>query len=256
MEISFEGKTVLVTGASSGIGRATVKAFAESGAKVLLVDIDLQGMIDTVKSLEHPAKHETIHVNLGKKEEIDTLWDILSVYPDVLVNNAGVYPTQDYLKVTEQEYQRTVDINMNSTFWMCQQFIKRRQKLGGTIVNIASIEAVLPFKKDLIPYCMSKSAVISLTRSIARDYGKKKFRANVILPGAIKTPGTMSQVWKGLLNFRIDLMRVADIFQSRLALGRWGTPEEVAQVIVFLASEQASYVQGAVVPVDGGFLSS
>lgn len=256
MEISLKGKTVLVTGASSGIGRATVKAFAESGAKVLLVDIDLQGMIDTVKSLEHPAKHETIHINLGKKEEIDTLWDILSVYPDVLVNNAGVYPTQDYLKVTEQEYQRTVDINMNSMFWMCQQFIKRRQKLGGTIVNIASIEAVLPFKKDLIPYCMSKSAVISLTRSIARDYGRKKFRANVILPGAIKTPGTMSQVWKGLLNFRIDLMRVADIFQSRLALGRWGTPEEVAQVIVFLASEQASYVQGAVVPVDGGFLSS
>jgi NAD(P)-dependent dehydrogenase (short-subunit alcohol dehydrogenase family) len=173
-----------------------------------------------------------------------------------LINNAGIYPTQDFLKVTEEQYQKTIDINLNSVFWMCQWFINRRKKLGGVIVNISSIEAILPFKKDLIPYSVSKIGVIALTRSIARDYGIMGFRANVILPGAIKTPGTSFLINDALKNLRFGLMQVGIDFQHRLALGRWGKPEEVANVILILSSDMASYVQGAVIPVDGGFLSS
>lgn len=252
----LEGKKVLITGASSGIGRATAKMFSQHGCQVLLVDIDLQGMVDTVKEMNQPDSHEVFVVDLSKKEEIDRFWNKLKEPPDVLVNNVGSYPSLDFIKMTEEMYQRTIDVNLNSMVWMCQEFIKRRGKAGGVIVNIGSIEAILPFKKHLVPYSLSKAAVIALTRSLARDYGKKGIRANVVLPGAIKTPGTMSQVWKGLRNFRVDLMRVADTFQSRLSLGRWGRPEEVAKVILFLSSDLASYVQGAMIPVDGGFLSS
>ncbi|HOX95778.1 MAG TPA: SDR family oxidoreductase [Candidatus Woesebacteria bacterium] len=252
----LEDKTVMITGASSGIGRATAKLFSECGCKVSLVDINMQGMIDTAEQLAQPTKHETSLVDLSKKESIDGLWGNLKETPDILVNNAGSYPSQDFLKMTEEEYQKTVDVNLNSMVWMCRQFIARRKKMGGVIVNVGSIEAILPFKKHLVPYSVSKAAVIALTRSLARDYGRAGIRANVVLPGAIMTPGTMSQVWNGLFHARVDLMRTADVFSSRLALGRWGKPEEVAKVIVFLASDMASYIQGALIPVDGGFLSS
>jgi 3-oxoacyl-[acyl-carrier protein] reductase len=149
-----------------------------------------------------------------------------------------------------------MDINLNSVFWMCQNFIKRRGKQGGIIINISSIEAILPFKEDLVQYSISKSGVIALTRSLARDYGRKGFRANVILPGAIKTPGTRGLAKDAIVNLRLDLMKTGYDFQQRLALGRWGNPDEVAKVALFLASDLASYVQGAMIPVDGGFLSS
>ena len=153
-------------------------------------------------------------------------------------------------------YSNTLDVNLNSVFWMCQNFIKKRLGKGGIIINLSSIEAILPFKEDLAHYCVSKSGVIALTRSLARDYGKDGFRINVILPGAIKTQGTDNLVRKAISGFKFNLLKTGYDFQTRLALGRWGDPDEVAKVALFLSSNLASYVQGALIPVDGGFLSS
>ncbi|MDZ7838130.1 MAG: SDR family oxidoreductase [Actinomycetota bacterium] len=104
-------------------------------------------------------------------------------------------------------------------------------------------------------YSITKSGIIALTRSLARDYGKNGIRANVILPGAIKTPGTDNLVKFALSRFKFKLIKTGYDFQSRLALGRWGYPDEVAKASLFLASDMASYIQGAMLPVDGGFLS-
>lgn len=254
--ISLE-KRVLITGAASGIGRATAKLFYLAGATLTLVDQNTYELRETKREIDRFAI-ETYTVDLSKKQEIDRLWDDLDetkYVPDILVNNAGIYPFQNYLKVEEKDLKKILDVNLNSMFWMCQNFIKRKKR-DGIIVNVSSIEAIMPFKEDVVAYGMSKAGVISLTRSIARDYGRKGFRSNVVLPGAIRTEGTNSLIKKTIQKMDFKLVNVGYLFNKRLAMGRWGKPEEVAKVILFLSSDLASYVQGAMIPVDGGFLSS
>ena len=256
-QLSFSGKRVMVTGAGSGIGRAICTRFDEAGARLMMVDSDSRGLIATLAALsgEH---HERYVVDLEHKANIDTLWARLtrSTSPDVLVNNAGIYPMRDFLEVDEAYLRRTLDINLNATFWMCQEFIRLRGSLGGAIVNTSSVEAVLPFKEDMVHYSISKAGVLALTRSLAGDYGGKGFRTNAVIPGAITTPGTQALVKNAVLRLSFKLAKTGYIFQQRLANRRWGYPDDVAKVVLFLSSDLASYVQGAAVPVDGGFLSS
>lgn len=256
--ISLKGKTALITGSASGIGKAIAKRFAEAGSELVLVDINPNGLKKTQKSIRRFACiNKACTIDLAKKAEIDRLWDQLEPnLPDILVNNAGIYPFKNYMDLDEAFLQQLVDINLNSVVWMSKNFIKRRGKRGGIIINVSSIEAIMPFKDDMAHYSMTKAGVIALTRSLAKDYGKMGYRVNVILPGAIKTPGTDSLVKMALHKFRFDLLKTSYHFQSRLPLGRWGTPDEVAKSALFLASDMASYIQGAILPVDGGFLSS
>ena len=256
--IKLDSKITLVSGAASGIGRAISYRFAEAGSDLILVDIDEKGLEEVKKYIDiFNHKIYTYKIDLCNKEEIDKLWDsILDITPDILINNAGIYPFQEYLKVNEDFYNKTLEVNLNSVFWMCQNFIRLRGSSGGTIVNTSSIEAVTPFKEDLAHYSVSKSGVIALTKSLARDYGRKGFRVNAVLPGAIKTPGTESLIRKALRGLQLKLIKTAIDFNSRLTLGRWGNPDEVAKVVLFLSCDLSSYVQGATIPVDGGFLSS
>jgi len=255
--LSFKGKSVLVTGASSGIGCAISERFAEAGASLILLDINKKGLDTTISKFKDKNISHIAHaIDLSDKDKIDQYWQNAENLPDILINNVGIYPEQDFLELSKENLQITLAINTESTLWMCQNFIKLRCKSGGIIVNISSIEAIIPFKRDLVPYSLSKAAVISLSRSLARDYGREGFRVNTILPGAIKTQGTDFLVKKALKNFRFDLIKTGINFNQRLALGRWGSPDEVAKVVVFLSSNLASYIQGAVIPVDGGFLSS
>ncbi len=250
--VSLDRKTALITGCGSGIGRAMARQFHEAGAQLILVDRDAT----TLAAVSKETHGDAHVVDLTREEDIRALWKKIESEPDILVNNAGVYPFVDFLKVTADELKKTMDINLTSVFWMCQEFISRRRKQGGIIINVSSIEAILPFKEDLVPYSISKSGVIALTRSLARDYGRQGFQANVILPGAIKTPGTHKLTTNAIQNIKLKLLKTGYDFSTRLALGRWGKPEEVAAVALFLASDLSSYVQGAVLPVDGGFLST
>lgn len=255
--VSLEGKTSLITGAASGIGKAIAKRYAEAGSSLILVDIDIE-KLDRVAEFfkSSPVEVHTYKVDLSKKEEIDILWDKISdKYPDILVNNAGIYPFKKFTEVDESFLERNFSINLKSVFWMCQRMINAREDKGGIIVNISSIEAILPLKDGLSCYGPSKWGVLSLTRSLARDYSKKGFRINAIMPGGIKTPGTMNAA-KGLLKLQLGLVKDGIEFMSRLPLGRLGDPDEVARIATVLATDLSSYMTGAAIPVDGGFLSA
>lgn len=255
--ISLEGKTALITGSAVGIGKAMAYRFAEAGANLELVDINGRSLLTVRRELRQFKSLVNIHrVDLSQKEEIDSLWQGLKgKEPDILINNAGIYPFRDFLKVDEAFFSKVMDINLKSTFLMCQHMIRGRLKKGGVIINIGSIEAILPFAENLVPYDISKAGVIALARALAKKYGKKGFRINVILPGGISTPGTRA-VAKEITRFKVGLLKTGIEFKMRLPLNRRGQPDEVACMALVLASDLSSYVHGALIPVDGGFLSA
>ena len=257
--LSFKGHRVLVTGAASGIGKAIAFRFAEAGANLYLIDINDEALQRL--ALEISEKFgvgvKVFRVDLSKKDEIDRLWSALEGRePDILVNNAGIYIFKDFTEVDEKLLRLTMDVNLNAVFWMCQHMITARRGKGGVIINIASIEAVLPFAKGLVHYDVSKAGVIALSRALAREYGKEGFRVNVIIPGGIRTPGTEKLRKEALMKLKIDVIKTGMNFMSRLPLGRMGEPDEVARIVLVIASDIASYVNGALIPVDGGFLSA
>ncbi len=134
--------------------------------------------------------------------------------------------------------------------------IRSRIDKGGVIINVGSIEAVLPFAKGLVHYDASKAGVMTLTRALAREYGRRGFRINAVVPGGITTPGTEKLKREAILKLKIDIIKTGMNFMQRLPLGRMGDPDEVARIVLVLASDLASYVHGALIPVDGGFLSA
>ncbi|KPL24682.1 MAG: 2-deoxy-D-gluconate 3-dehydrogenase [Phycisphaerae bacterium SM1_79] len=255
--ISLKGKRALITGSAVGIGRAMAYRFAEAGADLDLVDMNIKGL-ELVKKELVPFKSEIdIHkVDLSREEEVDALWEELSgKEPDILVNNAGVYPFKNFLEVDDAFLKKVIDINLRSALLMCQYMIRKRLKKGGVIINIGSIEAIVPIAEDLIPYDISKTGVIALTKALAKQYGRNGFRINVILPGGITTPGTKA-VAKEVAWFKTGPLKTGIELAMRLPLRRGGQPDEVARIAVVLASDLSSYVHGALVPVDGGFLSA
>lgn len=255
--ISLEGKKALITGAAAGIGKAIACRYAEAGADLLLVDIDEDGLRRAVDELtSHRVSIAARVVDLSSKEEIDALWASLAgVEPDILVNNAGIYPMRPFLDVDEDFYHKVMGINLFSVHWMCRHMISGRAKRGGVIINLGSIEALVPFKEDMAHYSVSKAGVIALTRALAKEHARHGFRVNAIIPGGIITPGTKA-VAKQVMNLKLDLIKTGIEFKQRLPVGRAGQPDEVARLALVLAGDLASYIHGAAIPVDGGFLAA
>jgi NAD(P)-dependent dehydrogenase (short-subunit alcohol dehydrogenase family) len=255
--ISLRGKRALITGSAVGIGRAMAYRFAEAGSDLELVDMNKRGLGLVRNELSRLGSEIDIYkIDLSKEDEISTLWEELSgKEPDILVNNAGIYPFKNFLEIDDAFLSKVLAINLKSAFLMCQHMIRRRLKRGGVIINISSIEAILPFAEDLVPYDISKIGVIAMTRALAKQYGRNGFRINVIIPGGIRTPGTTA-VAKDISRFNVGLVKTGVQFATRLPLRRGGQPDEVARIAVVLASDLSSYVHGALIPVDGGFLST
>jgi len=261
--ISLKGEKALITGSALGIGKAMACRFAEAGADLELVDMNERGLRIVAGELSKYAVKINIHkVDLSSKEAIDTLWEKLKgKEPNILVNNAGIYPFKNFLEVDGAFLSKVMDINLKSVLLMCQHMIRNRLKIrsrlerGGVIINIGSIEALMPFVEGMTPYSISKAGVIALTRALAKEYGKNGFRINVIIPGGIVTPGTKA-VAREVTQLHLSLLRTGVLFSSRLPLKRGGLPDEVARIAVVLASDLSSYVHGALIPVDGGFLSA
>ena len=255
--MTLRRKWALITGAAAGIGRAIAYRFAEAGANLDLVDLDYESLDTLEKKIAPFGRKLRIHrADLSKKEEQDRLWEKLEGdAPDILVNNAGIYPFKKFLDVDEDFYNHVIATNLDSVYWMCQKMIRKRRKLGGVIINLGSIEALIPFKEDLAHYSLSKAGVIALTRALAKEHGKHGFRINALVPGGIITRGTKKAA-RGIMRLQLNLIKSGIEFRQRLPIGRFGQPDEVACMALVLASDISSYVHGAVIPVDGGFLSA
>lgn len=255
--ISLTGKTAIVTGAAKGIGKAIANRLAEAGSSLLLIDIDEKALKATSDELQvHETRIDYITMDVSQKEAIDRLWlEMDSSSPDILVNNAGMFPFKPFEHTDEELFRKVMAVNLDSAMWMCRHMIEKRKNKGGVIVNVGSIEAILPFKHHLVHYSIAKAGVHALTRSLAKEYASKGFRVNAILPGGIVTPGFNSAA-KGLMKLEMGLLKDWYNFKSRLPAGRFGTPDEVARLVLFLCSDMAAYIHGALIPVDGGFLSA
>ncbi|MCX7784354.1 MAG: SDR family oxidoreductase [Meiothermus sp.] len=239
--LSLEGKEALITGAAAGIGKAIARRYAEAGAALQLVDLHAEKLAKVAAELSDHARSIQTHVlDLSDKSSIAKLWASFGDNtPDILVNNAGIYPEKSVLEVDEAFYRKVMEVNLDAVFWMCQEMITRRIKRGGIIINIGTIESILPFKDGLAHYTMSKAGVIALTRALAKEYAKHGFRVNALLPGGIMTEGTRA-VARQILQLKLGLLKVGYNFQQRLPIGRAGQPDEVARMALVLATDLAS----------------
>ncbi|MCS7142700.1 MAG: SDR family oxidoreductase [Aigarchaeota archaeon] len=256
--LSLRNRTALITGSAMGIGKSIAERFGEAGADLILVDINEEGLKEVSRSIteRYGVKVRIFRTDLSKRDEIDRLWESIGdETPDILVNNAGIYQFRDFLEVDEQFLERTLSVNLKSVFYMCQHMIRKRGDRGGVIINVSSIEAMLHLVRGLTHYSVSKIGLVALSRSLASEYGEKGYRVNVVMPGGIRTPGTEKVRREMMKRLQLGFIFTGLRFMSRLPLKRLGEPDEVAKVVLFLASDMSSYVTGAVITVDGGFLA-
>ena len=246
----LQGKVAIVTGAARGIGRAIALKFAQEGADLVVTDIDPSGedVAEAARRMGRGAHF--VQGDLRDEAVCKSLADAAVERfgrLDVLVNNAGVHWQANVLTAGEEEWRSTMDLNLKSAWLCCKHAIPAmRQGGGGSIVNIASTHAFRT-QPDHFPYQVSKAGMIAMTLGICVDFGRDGIRANVICPGFIMTPMAEAH----LARFPSRAEKEAAILASQ-PIRRFGLPEDVASAAAFLASDEASFISGATLVVDGG----
>jgi NAD(P)-dependent dehydrogenase (short-subunit alcohol dehydrogenase family) len=250
----LSGKISIVTGSASGIGRAIAQLFAKEGATVIVVDINAKGGGETVDLIEREkGKARFIHASVLDTDEIKGMvGEIISTYGriDVLHNNAGGWQVEQHDTVIENnegEWDKLIDLNLKSVYRVSREVLPQMIKQGGgAIVNTVTINAFLT-QPGSAAYSAAKAGLYQLTKAMALDYAKHKIRVNGIAPGEILTP-----LWLASYNSLPNAEQVKDSVRRRIPMGRFGEPEEVAFAALWLASDEARYVTGEIITVDGG----
>ncbi len=247
----LQNKVALITGGTSGIGEATAYLFAREGAKIAITGRnETRGHAVTARILESGAKAIFLRTDVRHagecKRAVDTTLDSLGRL-DILFNNAGVFYPQTALECSEEEWDLQIDINLKGTFLMSKYALEPMiAQGGGVIINNSSGWGLVGGDKA-VAYCASKGGVVLLTKAMAIDHGRQGIRVNCICPGDVDTPMLPEDARLRGLEWESYLAGC----QNR-PMGRIGTPEEIAKAVLFLASDDASFMTGAALVVDGG----
>jgi len=249
----LKGKVAIITGARRGMGRTHALTLAKAGAKVVVADISQEDCEKVVKEIEKEGGEAlAVKCDVAKKEEVDEMvkktvekWKKV----DILVNNAGICQFKPFLEMTEEEWDRTLDINLKGYFLCAQAVAKEMAKQkSGRIINIASVamgQQGIGFP-NIVHYCASKGGIVGMTEALAVELASYNIRVNAISPGMIETP-------------MIDPMKadpkVLEAILARIPMHRVANPQEVSNLVLFLASDESSYMTGSTVVIDGGWLA-
>ena len=249
--MDLKGKVVIITGAAAGIGAATARLFAQRGASLALLDINEEGLrkVET-ECKSSGAKVLALTCDTSLLPELDravreTLIRLEGI--DILINNAIFRAIGPFLQIKEEEFDRSLFTNIKGYFFFAQKVVPHMLKRGGgKVINIASTFGFVG-SQSLSAYCTCKGAVVTMTKAMALELGPMKIHVNAVAPGPIMTEG-----------MRDLIQRVPGLYESRVRdvpMGRYGTPEEVAEVCLFLASDACSYMNGSILVADGGYLT-
>ena len=254
MNLNFTHKVALITGAGSGIGRASALEFARHGANVVLADIDADAASETATLIgSSEGKSLVVKVDVSSGDDVGLMVEqAIAEFGrlDYAHNNAGtegrIDSSRGTLGTTEEEWDRLMSINLKGV-WMCMraEIPHMLEQGGGAIVNSGSISSLVGSTAGFVAYSASKSGILGLTRSAALEFAPKNVRINVVCPGYIATP-----LWQKYID---EDPSVKDTISQRQPIGRLGTAEEVAQAVVWLCSDASSLITGVALPLDGGF---
>jgi 3-oxoacyl-[acyl-carrier protein] reductase len=237
-------KTVLITGASRGIGKAILQSFSNDFFVVGTgtSEKSVQSILENMNSLN--LEGNSFKLDLGDRtsiKELTFLLDSQEIYPDILINNAGITRDNIMLRMKEDEWDNVIDVHLNGQYLLIKSFIKKMVKnRWGRIINISSTSAVLG-NKGQANYAAAKAGIEAMSRTLARELGSRNINVNCVAPGFIETDMT-KEISEGN----------EDFLSSQIPLGRLGKPNEIAEVVNFLASEQANYITGQTIHVNGG----
>ena len=252
------GKSAIVTGGAVGIGQAIAFRLAEAGASVMIADIDKKAADQTVTQITAKGgKAKAIRADISSSADVKkTVQATVDAFGslDILVNNAAIYPTAPALEIAEEVWEKVFNLNVKGTFLCCQTAAQEMIKAGhgGKIINLASVSAfhAIGFQAS---YEASKSSIVMLTKSLALELGPHNILVNAVAPGSVRTPGLVKQI-EHLTGGALSLEEATQAHSASLPLRRQGEPDDIAKVVLFLASGAADYMTGALLLVDGGML--
>lgn len=252
---TLKDETAIITGGGSGIGKAISQRFADAGAQVVILDIDSEAAENTIDLLREEGKSAVFfECDVSEWSEVKTSFQkAFEAFGglDILINNAGIAHIGTVEETEEDDFDRVYEVNVKGVYNCLRAGVREMKDKGGTIINIASVASSVGIS-ERFAYSMSKGAVLTMTYSVARDYVDNNIRCNAISPARIHTPfvdGFLEENYPG------EEEEMFEKLSQTQPIGRMGKPTEVAELALFLCSDEAGFITGSNIPIDGGFVT-